>query len=204
MSTIHSFDEHAITFETAETHEMILAAKHLCHDVYLEVGFIKTPCVNNILPYEHDSSSSYIAALNSKREVVGTVRIKHGGPFKTLEVWDNKLYPSCSELIKEVINGNSFEIGALAVRKDFRGKQVSWGLYKAAYMHSLSLNLDYAVISMDAMALQSLMELGWNVIQIGEPMQYFGSLTVPGIMPVNEQPEHVAYCDLLTHELLVA
>jgi hypothetical protein len=204
MNTIHSFKEHAITFQTAETQDMILAAKHLCHDVYLEVGFIKTPYDNRIVPYEHDNSSSYLVALDSKGEVVGTVRLKHGAPFQTMEIWKDNLYTPCSKLISDAIAGNSSEIGALAVRKDFRGKQVSCGLYKAAYIYSLSSNVDYAIISMDAMALHSMQALGWNVIKIGDPMYYFGSLTVPGIMPVNEQPEHIAYCDLKTHELLVA
>src|SRR6266513_1831988 len=64
MNTIHSINADTITFQIAETENMILAAKHLCHDVYLEVGYIKKPLANRIISYEHDASSSYIVALN--------------------------------------------------------------------------------------------------------------------------------------------
>jgi hypothetical protein len=33
--------------------------------------------------------------------------------------------------------------------------------------------------------------LGWKVERIGEPMDYFG-LTIPGIMPVNQQMHAIA------------
>jgi hypothetical protein len=204
MNTIRLLNTDTTTFQIAETENMILAAKHLCHDVYLEVGYIKNPLANRIIPYEHDASSSYIVALNSQQEVIGTVRLKYGTPFITLETWKDKLYPACSKLIADAISGHSFEIGALAVRKDFRGKQVSWGLYKAAYLHSLSLHLDYGIISMDAGALHSLEALGWYVVKIGDPMYYFGSLTVPGIMPVGKQAEHFFQNNLLHQKLLVA
>jgi GNAT superfamily N-acetyltransferase len=204
MNKIHLLNTDTTTFQIAETENMILAAKHLCHDVYLEVGYIKKPLANRIIPYEHDASSSYIVALNFRQEVIGTLRIIQEPPFTTFEVWKDKLYPACSKLIADAIAGHSFEIGALAVRKDFRGKQVSWGLYKAAYLHSLALSLGYGIISMDAGALHSLEALGWYVVKIGDPMYYFGSLTVPGIMPVSKQAEHFLQNNLLHQKLLVA
>ena len=192
-----------ITFQIAETENMILAAKHLCHDVYLEVGYIKKPFADRVIPYEHDASS-YIVALNFRQEVIGTLRIIQEPPFTTLEVWKDKLYPACSKLIADAMAGHSFEIGSLAVRKDFRGKQVSWGLYKTAYLHSLAQHLDYGIISIDVGVLHSLEALGWYVVKIGDPMYYFGSLTVPGIMPVSKQPEHFLHDNLLNQKLLVA
>src|SRR5437773_82362 len=129
MKTPLSFNN--ITYEVAQTETMIRTAKNLCHDVYLQVGYIDQPLPKRIIPYEYDSASTYIVALNEAREVVGTIRITQGPPFKTLEVWKNKLYPVCAPLISDALRGNSFEVGALAVRKDCCAMKISWGLYKA-------------------------------------------------------------------------
>jgi len=69
--------------------------------------------------------------------------------------------------------------------------KISMMLYKAVNIWSRTMNLEYAIISMDARALRAMEMQGWLVVRIGEPMDYFGSITVPGIMPVNEQPEAV-------------
>lgn len=204
MNTIHPLYPDTIAFRVAETKKMILEAKHLCHDEYLRVGYISKPCVNRIIPYEYDKSSTYIVALNSMKEVIGTIRLTQGPPFKTLDIWKNRLYPMCGKLIADAIHGHTFEIGALAVRKDFSSMKISWGLYKAAYLHSNFLQLDYGIISMDARALRSLQMLGWFVVKIGEPMHYFGSLTIPGIMPLNKQPRSVLENTLTYHKYLVA
>jgi N-acyl-L-homoserine lactone synthetase len=83
------------------------------------------------------------------------------------------------------------EVGALAVRKDKRALKVSWGLYKAMLEYSLSAGLQYAVIGMDASALRSFERMGWHIVQIGEPMDYMGSETIPCILPIQEQPAHL-------------
>ena len=44
---------------------------------------------------------------------------------------------------------------------------------------------------MDARALRAMEMQGWVVEKIGAPMDYFGSITVPGIMPVKMQPDSV-------------
>ena len=201
MKNIHN---PTITFQVAETEKVILAAKHLCHDVYLQVGYIDKPCIGNIIPSGHDDLSTYIVALNALQEVIGTIRLTQGPPFKTLEIWKDKLYPLCNRLITEAIHSHTFEIGALAVRKDFSPVKVSWGLYKAAYLSSIAMHLDYGIISIDARALRSLQMLGWFVQKIGEPMHYFGSLTVPAIMPVHQQPGSVLQTKLAYHKYLVA
>src|SRR6185436_10337743 len=85
----------SITYEVAQTETMIRAAKNLCHDVYLQVGYIDQPLPDRIIPYEYDSVATYIVALNEAREVIGTIRLAQGPPFKTLEVWKDKLYPVC-------------------------------------------------------------------------------------------------------------
>jgi hypothetical protein len=95
-------------------------------------------------------------------------------------------------------------MGALAVRKDFSTMKISWGLYKAAYLYSVAMELDYGIISMDARALRSLEMLGWIVVKIGQPMDYFGSLTVPGIMPVRQQPQSIIENDLIYHTHIAA
>jgi N-acyl-L-homoserine lactone synthetase len=202
MRTQTSFS--SITYEVAQSEAMIRAAKNLCHDVYLQAGYIDQPLSGRIIPYEYDSVATYIVALNEAREVIGTIRLSQGPPFKTLEVWKDKLYPVCVPLINDALRGNSFEIGALAVRKDCCAMKISWGLYKAAYRCALALHLDYAIISMDARALRSLEMLGWFVVKIGEPMDYFGSLTVPGILPISKQAAAVQSKNLVYQKVLAA
>lgn len=181
----------SLRVQIADTPELIRAAKNLCHDVYLQVGYIDKPLADRIIPYEYDSTSTYIVALTSMNEVVGTVRVTQGPPFKTFDVWKNSLYASKAALIKSALEGRSFEIGALAVNKNFSAMKISMMLYQAINIWSRTMNLEYAIISMDARALRAMEMQGWLVIKIGEPMDYFGSITVPGIMPVNEQPQAV-------------
>ena len=181
-----------ITYAVATTSEMVLAAKHLHHDVYLQMGYISKPYADRIIPLQHNGSTIYIVALNDTREVIGTIRLNIGSPFSTLKVWERNIYPSCETLIKDVLAANSFEIGALAVKKEYSAQKISWGLYKASYHEALALNLTYGVISMDCRALRSMEMLGWFVVRIGQPMIYCGSVTVPGIMPVKLQSDCVS------------
>jgi len=204
MNISTSFHSGKITFQVADTNKKTIQAKHLCHDVYLNIGYIDAPYPGKIIPYEYEASSTYIIAMNPFGEVVGTIRITQGPPFKTLDIWKDKLYSGSASLINDALQSASFEIGALAVRKDFSTMKISWGLYKAAYLYSVAMRLDYGIISMDTRALRALEMLGWVVIKIGEPMNYFGSLTVPGIMPVSQQPQSMVENNLLYHTHLAA
>lgn len=193
-----------IIYTVATSNEMIVAAKHLHHDVYLQMGYLGSPYTDRIIPFEHDDSSMYIVAINGINEVVGTIRLNIGMPFTTFNEWSNNFYPSCEGLIKDVLSGKSFEIGALAVKKKYSSQKISWGLYKASYKAALALDLSYGVISMDHRALRSLEMLGWFVVKIGQPMIYFGSLTVPGVMPVNMQPDFVSAKNKIYQQYLCA
>ena len=204
MNISDSTNSGKITFQVADTDKKIMQAKHLCHDVYLNIGYIDAPYPGKIIPYEYEASSTYIIALNPFGDVVGTIRITQGPPFKTFEIWKDKLYSASASLINDALHSASFEMGALAVRKDFSTMKISWGLYKAAYLYSVAMRLDYGIISMDTRALRALEMLGWVVVKIGEPMNYFGSLTVPGIMPVNQQPQSMLENNFLYHTHLAA
>jgi N-acyl-L-homoserine lactone synthetase len=194
----------SISYEIAHSEEMIREAKHLCHDVYLLAGYIDAPFPGNKIPHEYDAMSVYIVALDHLRCVVGTVRLTSGVPFKTLDVWKGRLYLNCAELIREVAEGNSFEIGALAVRKDLSPLKISWELYKTVFKYALTMNLDHAVISIDARALRTLEILGWHAIRIGDPIYYFGSMTVPCVMPVKSQLCAVELKNQTYYKLLAA
>src|SRR5678816_1299112 len=92
-----------ITYAVATTSEMVLAAKHLHHDVYLQMGYISKPYADRIIPLQHNGSTIYIVALNDTREVIGTIRLNIGSPFSTLKVWERNIYPSCETLIKDCL-----------------------------------------------------------------------------------------------------
>jgi len=189
-----------IIYKIANTPQLIFNAKRLCHDVYLQAGYIKEAFTGGIIPYPYDSSAVYIVALNAGNEVLGTLRLAMACPFKTLELWNDSLYYSCKQLICQALKGNAFEIGALAIRKDYSYTGVSFGLYKTAYDYSLSHGLDYAVITMDQRAIGSLEKYGWYFIKIGEPREYFGSVSIPAIIPINEQAAFIPVNNLLTNK----
>jgi N-acyl-L-homoserine lactone synthetase len=192
-----------ISFQVAETSGQLLEAKKLCHNVYLEAKFIKKPLAGGVIPHKHDTNSIYFIAVTDDNEVVGTLRMTVGH-YKTLDAWKGQLYSSKKEILETVKGSNSFELGALAVRKDYRSKKVSWGMYKAALKYSLTLNMEYAIIGMDVGSLKSLEDLGYFVIRIGEPKEYFGSMTVPGILPIKQQTIKVARNNHSYYSYLVA
>lgn len=176
-----------IIYSIAITDEFIMKAKNLCHDVYLKTGYINEPYPDRIIPNDLEHASTYIVAIDNN-EVIGTLRITAGPPFTTLTVWKDNLFTDCNDLIKNAIDGRAFEIGALAVKKEYSGLKISLGLYMSAYCYCVMLGLEYGVISIDTRALRTLEMNGWKAIRIGEPKMYFGSMTVPAIMPVIIQP----------------
>lgn len=176
-----------ITYSIALTEELCIKAKNLCHDVYLRVGYIDEPYPDRIIPNDLEHASTYIVAVDND-EVVGTLRLTAGPPFTTLKIWKDNLYADCNKLINDILEGRAFEIGALAVNKEYSSLKISQGLYMSAYNYCAMSGLEYGIISMDARALRTLEMNGWKAIRIGEPKMYFGSLTVPAIMPIIIQP----------------
>ena len=100
MNISDSVNPGKIIFQVADTEKKIIQAKHLCHEVYLNIGYIDAPYPGKIIPYEYEASSTYIIAMNPFQEVVGTIRITQGPPFKTLEIWKDKLYSASDKADK--------------------------------------------------------------------------------------------------------
>lgn len=179
--------KNGIAFQTVENPAFQQEACRLRHDVYLEVGYINHPFHSKIIPDEQDTKSTYIVASDSNQKLLGTIRLTPGPPFKTFNVWKNKYFPQTQNLIKTVANKHSMELGALAVVKTARNKHISWGLYKAAYLFALIKKIDYYVIGIDVRVFRTLEKLGVSIVNIGSPMHYMGSLTVPGVIPIAMQ-----------------
>lgn len=196
--------DNQITFSIADKEAMIHAAKRLCHDVYFEAGYIKRPFANGVIPHDHDEDSIYIIASTPSDQIIGTIRMTIGY-CKTLEAWKGNLFPESEQMIASIMNqGAAYEVGALAVRKDYRRSKVSWGLYKSALLSSLAHELEYAIVGLDERALRALELLGWHVIRIGKPKKYLGSITVPGIIQVSQQPTKIKKKNLNYHRYLAA
>jgi len=176
-----------ISYQVAVSAKQIKEAKQLCHDVYLQMGYINESYPDKVIPYEFENAAIYIVALNEYEEVIGTMRMTGGPYFKTLECWKDSFLPGAIPFILKAVKSNMYEIGALAVRKDHSAMKISWGLYKTGFQICQLLSIKNIIISMDYRALRSLEMLGWKVVKIGGPKNYFGSLTVPGILPIEEQ-----------------
>lgn len=186
---LHSKNE--IIFQVAEDKKLIKKAKILCHDVYLEMGYIKKPYPNRIIPLRGRLRSFYIVALK-KNTLYGTVRISFlQSPFLFFKEWKDKLYPKSKILLKLIGKETFAEIGSLAVEKNFQGQGISKGLFKACWLFALLKGIKWYLIKMDIKTLKFLENLGWHVKRIGKSQVYMGSLTVPGIINVQEQLSHV-------------
>jgi len=175
-----------IAFSIAGNQEAILQAKHLCHDVYLQMGYIDKPYPGHVLPGQ-DSDSTYIVATNERNEVTGTVRLSRQIPCNIFDEWKGKLFVSCRSLISNALRQQSFIIGSLAVDKAYAGMKVSGGLYQMAYEWALRHHMAYGIISMDHRAFRALKMMGWHAIQVGDAAWYSGSPTIPAIIPIGEQ-----------------
>ena len=177
-----------VRFQIADTALLVLQARQLCHDIYLQSGYISEGFTAGLIPDAHADTNTYIVALSESGLVIGTIRLATWQPCRTFQIWKGRLYHQYGYLISKALAGPSFELGALAVSKQAAHLKVSWGLYTMAYRWALATGKDYGIISMDQRAFRTLEMVGWNALQVGEPMHYQGSLTIPGIIPIKEQP----------------
>ena len=177
-----------VTFQIANSKSNLLAARHLCHDVYLNAGYINHSYQSRVIPGQSNPNDVFIVAIAEDKTVVGTLKLSCIQPCKTFELWNGKLYSRYASLIAQARNSNSFEIGSLAVDKHFSSLKISWGLYNLAYRWAISNRKDFGIISIDQRAFRALEMVGWYALQVGAAMDYFGSQTVPAIIPILEQP----------------
>lgn len=180
-----------IIFQVAKDKKLIRKAKILCHDIYLERGYIEKPYPSRIIPLKGRLKSFYIVALK-KNTLYGTIRISFlQSPFLFFKEWKDKLFPKSKNLLQLIAKETFAEIGSLAVEKKFQRQGISKGLYKACWLFALLNNIKWYLIKMDREALVFLEKLGWKVERIGKPLLYMGSFTVPGVINVSEQIFHV-------------
>lgn len=188
------YNENGVTYRIADR-RIFPMAQRLRHDVYLDVGYIESPCESGVIMDYKDYFSEYITAIDhSSAEVIGTMRLTPlAHSLDLFEIWDGSMFDDSIEYMASAKNKCSVELGALAVKKGItNGRKVSWGLYKATLLYSLTRNFDYWVIAMDDRALRTLEMLGWYVHRIGKSIMYMGSSTTLGIMPVQEQLKSIA------------
>ncbi len=181
---IHTKD--GFVFKTADEASLRLEAQRLYHNVYLEMGYINRPYPDGIIPFKYNKISTYIVAVK-RHKVVGVMRFTPGPPFLTLQTLEENLSSKTRDLLKVVYKQPSAELGALAVKREFRRKRVSWGLYKASWVMALLRQIDWYVICMDLTAFRKVKQLGWYIKEITPPIDYMGSPSVLGIIPVRKQ-----------------
>jgi len=174
-----------IAFNVAKSHSIVLQAKHLCHDVYLRMGYISHAYGDHIIPAERHAV--YIVATAEHGEVIGTVKLSREVRRTIFDAWSGKLFASCGGLINHALGQRIFSIGSLAVDKRYAGLHVAHGLYRAAYEWAMQQKMDYGVIMIDSRALRALRMAGWYVVEVGEAAWYLGSPTIPAIIPIGMQ-----------------
>jgi len=177
----------------AEDRDFIDQVKKLRHDVYVACGFIE-PTPTRTIEDKKDEDCYYMAAFDTElQEIIGTVRLSKP-PFKVLEALKHEgIEIKCQELLDKVLSSKTLEVGALAVRPKIKtGKShISGGLYTLLYLFSLQNNVDYLLIDIDKNVGESLKKLGWKLVQFAAEHNYMGSITVPAVIPINEQWDSV-------------
>jgi len=170
------------------------AVKRLRHDTYLQCGFIDSPYPDGVIPDKADNDAAVYLAAVVNNEVIGGIRLA-APPFKVLDVVGDELYEDVRDRIKEMENNpaknKAVELGSLAVKSGTGYKHISGSLYKAVYRVSLMEGIKYWLIDIDERVYNALLRLGWKVDEIGPRHEYMGSVTVPGLMSVQEQTESI-------------
>jgi len=177
-----------VTYEVAESEALKLAAKALCHDVYLEFGYIEKRFPEGIIPEDrNDGESMYIVARTGDC-VCGTIRLRYGvSPFSVFRAWAQKLDQDSRDTLTRISTEPRAELGRLAVSANFRTGKVSQGLYKSAWLLALIKQIAWYLIRVDQRALTSLERCGYYVQRIGPPLYWMGSPTVPAVMEIGKQ-----------------
>lgn len=193
-----------IIYKIAKNTDLKRKAQILCHDVYLEVGYIKKAFPERIIPFEEEKKSVWIVA--EKKDIIyGTICIAFpSSPLLFFKEWERKLFKDSKKLLRLISKDSFAELTRLAVKPEFRKKGISKGLYKACWLFGLLENINWYLIKMDIKALHSLEKLGWKVKKIGAPLFYMGSLTVPGVINVKEQLKQVYKNNFQYYKYLVS
>ena len=186
------FSTRKIKYIVAHTKILKLKALRLRHDVFLEKGYIQTAFPQWIIPDKTDKISKYIIALNQNKEIVGTLKIIPTPKF-FFKIYKKAFYknPSTKRIILNIKRNFSAEIGGLAVKKKYRKKKISNGLYKAAWLYALLKGIKWYVFGIDKEAVNSLKKCGWKISYLGRPLFYLGSSTIPCAILLKEQLKSV-------------
>ncbi|HBP00947.1 MAG TPA: hypothetical protein DD454_01925 [Candidatus Moranbacteria bacterium] len=191
-----------IICQVATNSALIREAQKLRHDVYLAEGYIKEPCAEGIIPDCKNGASTYLVALDGAEELVGVMRLSPPVPtFDVIDAWRGNFLPRVGCHLLDVCSKNSVELGSLAVKKSARTRKISWALYKATLLYSLMQEIDYWLIAVDDRVFRSLEILGWHINKVGNSIDYMGSPSTLGVMPVRNQlksvfeknPTHYSY-----------
>jgi N-acyl-L-homoserine lactone synthetase len=171
-----------IRFRIAQTKKEILQAKRLCHDVYLQEKYIPKAYPDGIIPFANEKNAVYIIAVNVAGDVVGTLRLFKGPGFRTFKAWQGEILPEAKAMLSGENRQAMAEVGALAVNPAWQNHEIARGMFRTGLIWLLKNNYRYVIISVDTRVLRLLKMFGWEIISIGKPKFYMGSLTAPGLI----------------------
>lgn len=167
-----------IVYKIASSEETIEARKFV-YKRYLEVGYIKQPQDNEIFDDKYVKDSIYFVAIEENK-VVGAIRlVKYMD--KGLPILNEfKIYDKYQEIIDGFDRKEVVEVGNLVAKP---GNSIGKGLYAITIKYALKQNKHYWVAGIDKNLLDKLKEHYpiFHILykQIGEPMDYVGSISVP-------------------------
>lgn len=162
-------------------------------DVFKKVGYIDSK-QELASEYEQYLPKTEIAVIKNGNDVVGSSRFIYFDPkigFKTLNDFHSGrliLNDSGRKALADINLSETFEVGTLASTKEFRGKpedetRVAVALYGTIWGESVYHKCQHLLASFDEDYLENFrMIFGPGVKDLGPPVKYMGSLTVPVLM----------------------
>jgi len=137
---------------------------------------------------EYDASSTHFIAVDTKGEVVGTLRLVLFDKQHCTQSLPITKHPHIFE--NSLVLNNCAEVSRLVVDKKARPADISLGLYRIMYQYSRDRAIDTWYIVVDTIYLKVLQKLGFPFEAIGKAGKYMG-VTIPAKLKLETVEQHL-------------
>ena len=177
---------------------LIFEARRLQGERYVHAGFVDSLDPGGVVDDKWVDVATYFGALDmATGEVVGVSRLIPFGVdgLPLLEAFE--LSSDGHQIMSEIVPAGLSEVSALAVSPAmtrFGSGRVANALYRAMYQYSVvGVGITHWCASLDVRVKAHLQNIhNFLFHEIGEPMEYLGSLTVPVTLDLLGQARHFA------------
>ena len=171
-----------VTYKKADAVERIVARKYV-QSRYKEVGYISSNDTSEIYTDSYVDCSEYFVGLE-RSGVVGVLRLVMNTEKSLPVVNVFEFSPQFRDLFSSLSSGCVVEVGNLVAAP---GRGIAMHLYAAALSYSFRMRYKYWFAAIDSGYYKKVLERYSfiKLIQVGEPKEYIGSVSVPVMIKLN-------------------